>query len=295
MMLRKKSSPWACLKYLYVLPLTAITITVFARPEISNELKDISLVKVNDIIGSTETKPDEKSLDQPDSLLIENSAVTFINREEEGKTTAYVQVEPMEEPPVTIRYVVSSVTTSDDAGRTQREEVTLSASQADIYIGKDKNQPLLIVDGEIRENEVLSTIPPENIYSISVLKDEHSVVEYGEKGKNGVIIVTTKAMGKSVTPEVGTTYSGTKILSVEGGLIDDILFLLDGKETKVKEVDLSKIKSVKIIKDLSKANDEEKEIIKKYGDRAKKGIIIASSKETGDNSTFKVIGIGTPK
>lgn len=35
MMLKKKSNPWARLKYLYVLPLTACAIVAFARPEIS--------------------------------------------------------------------------------------------------------------------------------------------------------------------------------------------------------------------------------------------------------------------
>ena len=49
MMLKEKSSPWARLKYLYVLPLAAIAITAFARPEVSTELDEISAVKVNDL------------------------------------------------------------------------------------------------------------------------------------------------------------------------------------------------------------------------------------------------------
>ena len=49
MMLKKKSNPWARLKYLYVLPLAAIAVAAFARPEISSELDEISAVKVNDL------------------------------------------------------------------------------------------------------------------------------------------------------------------------------------------------------------------------------------------------------
>jgi TonB family protein len=49
MMLKEKSSPWARLKYLYVLPLAAIAITAFARSEVSTELDEISAVKVNDL------------------------------------------------------------------------------------------------------------------------------------------------------------------------------------------------------------------------------------------------------
>lgn len=55
MMLKKKSSPWARLKYLYVLPLAAIAVAAFARPEISNELDEISAVKVNDLTAIMKT------------------------------------------------------------------------------------------------------------------------------------------------------------------------------------------------------------------------------------------------
>ena len=49
MMIRKKSNPWARVKYLYVLPLAAVTVAAFARPEISEPLDEISSVKVNDL------------------------------------------------------------------------------------------------------------------------------------------------------------------------------------------------------------------------------------------------------
>ena len=48
MMLKEKSNPWARLKYLYVLPLAAIAVTAFARPEISEKVEEISAVKVNE-------------------------------------------------------------------------------------------------------------------------------------------------------------------------------------------------------------------------------------------------------
>jgi TonB family protein len=46
MMLKKKSNPWARAKYLFVLPLTAAAMTVFARPEITEVLRPISSAKV---------------------------------------------------------------------------------------------------------------------------------------------------------------------------------------------------------------------------------------------------------
>ena len=55
MMIKKKSNPWARMKYLYVLPLAAIAIAAFARPEVSNELNEISSVKVNDLASIMKT------------------------------------------------------------------------------------------------------------------------------------------------------------------------------------------------------------------------------------------------
>ena len=67
MMIKKKSNPWARLKYLYVLPLAAVTVAAFARPEVSNKLDEISSVKVNDltsIVKAEEVKSMENSSDE---------------------------------------------------------------------------------------------------------------------------------------------------------------------------------------------------------------------------------------
>ncbi|HAH24376.1 MAG TPA: hypothetical protein DCL77_11585, partial [Prolixibacteraceae bacterium] len=53
-------------------------------------------------------------------------------------------------------------------------------------------QPLIVIDGVITENANINNIPPETIESINVLKDESATKLYGEKGKNGVILITKK-------------------------------------------------------------------------------------------------------
>ena len=63
MMLKEKSNPWAKLKYLYVLPLAAIAVTAFARPEISGKMDEISAVKVNDFVQIVGTKVPEKKVE----------------------------------------------------------------------------------------------------------------------------------------------------------------------------------------------------------------------------------------
>lgn len=63
MMLKEKSNPWARLKYLYVLPLAAIAVTAFVRPEISGKMDEISAVKVNDFVQIVGTKVPEKKVE----------------------------------------------------------------------------------------------------------------------------------------------------------------------------------------------------------------------------------------
>lgn len=62
--------------------------------------------------------------------------------------------------------------------------------------------PLIIIDGIPRDN--VSQLNPDDIESVSVLKDASAAV-YGVRAANGVVLITTKK-GKSGTPEI--TYSG---------------------------------------------------------------------------------------
>lgn len=84
-MLKEKSSPWARLKYLYVLPLTAIAVAAFARPEISTELDEISDDKVNNlaaIVKTEEVKSGKKmsgdGIKVP-NMLVKGSAVVQVS------------------------------------------------------------------------------------------------------------------------------------------------------------------------------------------------------------------------
>lgn len=51
---------------------------------------------------------------------------------------------------------------------------------------------LYIIDGIIESKKVMNTLDPKSIESINVLKGQSATTLYGEKGKNGVIIITTK-------------------------------------------------------------------------------------------------------
>jgi TonB-dependent SusC/RagA subfamily outer membrane receptor len=53
------------------------------------------------------------------------------------------------------------------------------------------DKPLILVDNKEVTNR--KNISPEEIYSFSILKDNTATAIYGEKGKNGVVLITTKA------------------------------------------------------------------------------------------------------
>ena len=57
---------------------------------------------------------------------------------------------------------------------------------------KDQNEPLIILDGKEVSKSEIEKYKPEDIESITVLK-ESAVDKYGAKGKNGVIIIKTKS------------------------------------------------------------------------------------------------------
>lgn len=67
------------------------------------------------------------------------------------------------------------------------------------------NSPLFVVDGAQYDGNI-GDINPDDIESVSILKDATSSALYGARAANGVIIITTKR-GKSATPQVSASFS----------------------------------------------------------------------------------------
>jgi TonB-linked SusC/RagA family outer membrane protein len=64
----------------------------------------------------------------------------------------------------------------------------------------NNNDPLVVIDGIITEQESLNKLNPADIDNISVLKDAGSAAIYGSRSANGVILVTTKKGAKNKKP-----------------------------------------------------------------------------------------------
>ena len=58
------------------------------------------------------------------------------------------------------------------------------------------NQPLYIIDGTKVDGGSIALLDPETIQSITVLKDNNAIKDYGLAASNGVVVITTKPFKK---------------------------------------------------------------------------------------------------
>ena len=183
MMLKEKSSPWARMKYLYVLPVAAITLTTFARPEISNELNEISTIKVNDITSILDAK------EVNNSLL---TADTTQKVEVKTSTTIFKEVE--ESSPSTPRY--TKIKVKKDTTNLKEYQISITkainvATDSSLFTQAISAAPsLFIVNGHEISADSVKMINPNKIETITILKDKYASILYGDKGKDGVVSIT---------------------------------------------------------------------------------------------------------
>ncbi len=88
------------------------------------------------------------------------------------------------------------------------------------------NQPLILVDGVERG---LNDIDPNEVESISVLKDASATAVFGVKGGNGVILITTKR-GQEGRLEIQASYDQTFKKPVNGSIQEDSYNTLKGRD-----------------------------------------------------------------
>ena len=355
MMLKEKSNPWAKLKYLYILPVAAIAVTAFARPEISETAEELSAVKVNDLTAIVEAKAVKSTEEvvQVATALKDTAKpveVKYIPVEVTEKlqgTPVFEVVEQMPEYPggiaasveyiqknmrypeaaekngtqgrVTVQFIIDkegnvtnpkvlrSVDKDLDAEairlvgampkwkpgmqkgkavavkytlpvvfKLESGEITSSQLVTERVAGTVSGEavPLFIVDGKEVPSSIMGALRPESIESMTVLKDKSATELYGEKGKNGVILITLRdkeypiVIGSKNTNSTSTTLrvKGTSKSSTLPGVQDvyvngkksdlgDAIIYVDGVEIESKEVDLGsavpadRIESISVEKD----------------------------------------------
>lgn len=92
------------------------------------------------------------------------------------------------------------------------------------------NTPLVLVDGI---EGSLTTVAPEDIESIDVLKDASAAAIYGTRGAAGVIIITTKSGNRDATTRVN--YSGYASFSSFGKTLD----MMDAEDIRAGKTNYS--------------------------------------------------------
>ena len=247
MMLKEKSNPWARLKYLYVLPLAAIAVTAFARPEISEKVEEISAVKVNDLAEIVEKKSEENVVKEP--------------------------IDTTKNKVVVVGY------------RTEKKDSVLTSGKKKVAISvqgiSGEGKPLVIINGKESEREVVNALNPERIESVSVIGPEKAIKVYGEKAKDGVMDIKLYSEKKFAPRKIeieginktrldalnsGAKSWGATFRSADGG---KPLVIIDGKEATgddpLANISPDRIRSISVLKD--------KTALAAYGDKGKNGVI----------------------
>jgi TonB-dependent SusC/RagA subfamily outer membrane receptor len=177
-------------------------------------------------------------------------------------------------------------------------------------------KPLFILDGEVISESVMSVIDPSKIESINILKEASAVAVFGEKGKGGVVQITTKKGAGVEAPATGrivvrgmpldnskviisdTVQSSGKTILLKSNNLKDVEFMaknfdgagigspsgstpslifVDGEKKTKKELDALSPDQIKSVQVIKGES-----AIKEYGAEAKDGVIKITTKKKVD-------------
>ncbi|MEI6274966.1 MAG: TonB family protein [Prolixibacteraceae bacterium] len=304
MMKKKIDSPFRKLKMLLVLPFVAMLFYAFAVPEYQYGSDNNSVEpqeKTTDVQGQV-VKADGTTPLQGTSVIVRNSTTGTLT--DKDGNFLLKDIPANSELVFTFVGFKSKVQKVDgqpmkivmEGSKVGLEQVTVVAygtpppppppPPASFRGFDEANPPLIYLDGILITKAAMDKVNPETFESISVIKDKSATAVYGEKGKNGVILIKTK--GKDWKKEVVVEGSGTPPpppQSVSGKGIDDAnppLIYLDGKAISKSEMDQlgpDKIETIDILKG--------KSAIDRYGEKARNGVILLSSKGHQGNIVWK--------
>ena len=282
MMLKEKSNPWAKLKYLYVLPVAAIAVTAFARPEISETAEEIAAVKVNDLTAIVETKA-AKTIEEAVqvSTVLKDTAkpveVKYIPVEVSDKlkgTPLYEVVEQMPEFPgggmaAVLEYIQKNMQYPESA----KKNGTQGRVTVQFVIDKEGNvtEPKVIrsVDKEL-DAEAIRLVKSMPKWKPGMQKGEVVAVKY-------TMPVLFKLEGGKVVNSPIVVRSKSSDLFAQGE--NTPLFIVDGKEVTssiMSALDANKIESMTVLKG--------KDATDIYSEKGKNGVILITLKGSEQKS-----------
>ena len=123
----------------------------------------------------------------------------------------------------------------------QTDEIIINKKKAkdstQIIITKDGNQPLYLLDGKKIDN--INAIAAEDIASVNVLKGKMATDAYGEKGANGVVVITSKKNEKRDSSKVTVIIDNAKNIQEKKDTNITMKVVVEGNKITIngKEVD----------------------------------------------------------
>ena len=135
-----------------------------------------------------------------DKLSFANKPLIVLDGEKKGTDFDLKEIDPENIAKIVVLKGDSARAHYGEAGINGVILVTLKTQTApSTTIPTISNKPLFIVEGIKKDETFMNTINPNDIESISVLKDANATAEYGDAGKNGVIIISLKK-GSIINP-----------------------------------------------------------------------------------------------
>ena len=266
MMLKEKSSPWARLKYLYVLPVAAIAVTAFARPEVSDKVEKISSVKVNDLAAIVETKVVESAGDTTKPADVKYVPAE-VRKQLKGTPVFEVAEEMPEFPGGGMSAFMDYIKTNMRYPASAKENGTQ---------GRVTVQFVVDEDGSIKDSKVLRSVDKDmDAEALRLINIMPKWKPGRQKGQPVAVKFTVPVMFRLDDDKLEKTSSANGI-TVEGyaGNGKEPLYIVDGKEVTpsvMSALNPDKIERVTVLKDKS-ATDL-------YGEEGQNGVVLITLKQ----------------
>lgn len=272
MMLKEKSNPWARMKYLYVLPLAALAVTAFARPEVSAVTDEISSAKVNDLAEMVKTNLPESVIEAVKDTL--PPGVIHVPQEVKDDlkgTPVFEVVEQMPEYP-----------DGGMAGLMEYFKKNMRYPEAAKEAGMQGRVTVQFVvnkDGSISGAKVLRSVEPD--FDAEAIRLVNAMPKWkpGMQGGKPVSVkftVPVKFMLDEGNEKVRQKNLAIIMEETSAAAYSDMLILVDGREVTpeiLQALNPSRIQSFSILKDPS-------EILANYTtDKSKKSVMLITLKK----------------
>ncbi len=282
MMMKEKSNPWARAKYLYVLPLAALAVTAFARPEVSAVTDELSSAKVNDLVVSMKTNQAENvSVAVKDTLP---PGITHVPQEVKNELKGSPVLEVVEQMPEFPDGGMAGLMKYFKENLRYPEAAKKAGTQGRVIV-----QFLVNKDGSISDAKPLRSVDPaldaEAIRLVNAMPKWKPGMQRGE----AVTVKYTVPVKFSLDDAADKPASGNLTLKTTPVDYSDKLILVNGKEISpdvFEALSPDRIQSISILKD--------RESISKYtSDTSKKAVFLIELKKAQTTSSVEVPTVKT--